>query len=168
MYSLNVPIPGQVKRFAADLHPDLFEFDTVRDQHTLVVKRFGDATRAEYIALEQRARRVVRGTPAFEVRIAGIDYFDQPARGEGPVVYLAVDSPGLRSLHQRLVDEFDAIPDIEGDDYVPHITLARGGNHEAARRLAERQFEPLSWTVTSLQFWDATYDEPISTVSLPA
>lgn len=168
MYSLNVPIPGEIERLAADLHPDLYGFDTVRQRHTLVVKRFGDATRSEYDALEQRARRVLRDAPAFDARISGIDYFDRPARGDGPVVYLAVDSPGLRSLHRRLASEFGAVPDVEGDDYVPHVTLARGGNRETARRLADRSFDSIEWTVTSLQFWDATYDEPISTVSLPA
>jgi len=65
------------------------------------------------------------------------------------------------------VDQFGAVEDLEGDDYTPHVTLARDGTEAAARRLADREVEPVSWTVSKLQFWDATYDESVSTVSLP-
>ncbi|WP_266078986.1 2'-5' RNA ligase family protein [Haladaptatus caseinilyticus] len=166
MYSLNVPVPGEVARLAEELRPSLYQFDTVRDQHTLVVKRFGD--HKNYDRLEMQVRTALVGSPAFEAKIAEIDIFEDPARGDGPVVYLAVESPGLRDLHSELVSEFDCIEGIEGDDYVPHVTLARGGNLDVARQLTERDTDPITWTVTRLQLWDATYEEPAATISLPA
>ncbi|WP_458188890.1 2'-5' RNA ligase family protein [Haladaptatus sp. NG-WS-4] len=165
MYSLNVPVPGEVARLAEDLRPSLHQFESVRDQHTLVVKRFGD--RANYNRLEMRVRTALVGTPAFEARIAEIDCFERPARGDGPVVFLAVESPGLQNLHRELAAEFDPIEDIEGDDYVPHVTLARGGDPDVARQLTERDVAPITWTVTRLHLWDATYEEPAATISLP-
>ncbi|SIR51022.1 2'-5' RNA ligase [Haladaptatus litoreus] len=166
MYSLNVPVPGEVARLAEKLRPSLYQFDTVRDQHTLVVKRFGD--RQNYDRLEMQVRTALVGSPVFEAKIAEIDLFENPARGDGPVVYLAVESPGLRELHRELVAEFDCIEGIEGDDYVPHVTLARGGNPDAAQQLTERDINPITWNITRLQLWDATYEEPAATISLPA
>ncbi|WP_049969431.1 2'-5' RNA ligase family protein [Haladaptatus cibarius] len=166
MYSLNVPVPGEVARLAEELRPSLYQFDTVRDQHTLVAKRFGN--RDDYDRLEMQVRTALAGSPAFEARIAEIDRFENPARGDGPVVYLAVESPGLRKLHRELISEFDCIEGIEGDDYVPHVTLARGGNLDVAQQLTEREIDPITWNVTRLQLWDATYDEPTATISLPA
>ncbi|GAA0224871.1 2'-5' RNA ligase family protein [Haladaptatus pallidirubidus] len=166
MYSLNVPVPGEVARLAEELRPSLYQFDSVRDRHTLVVKRFGD--RDDNDRLEMQVRTVIAGSPAFEARIAEIDLFEHPARGDGPVVYLAVESPGLRDLHRELVAEFDCIEGIEGDDYVPHVTLARGGNIDVARQLAERESTPITWNVTQLQLWNAIYEESTATISLPA
>lgn len=166
MYSLNVPVPGEVARLAEELRPSLYQFDSVRDQHTLVVKRFGN--RDDYDRLEMQVRTALVGSPAFEAKIGEIDCFENPARGDGPVVYLAIESPGLRKLHRELVAEFDPIEGIEGDDYVPHVTLARGGNPDVAQQLAERDIDPITWNVTRVQLWDATYDEPTATISLPA
>ncbi|WP_227353277.1 2'-5' RNA ligase family protein [Haladaptatus salinisoli] len=166
MYSLNVPVPGEVARLAEELRPSLHRFDAVRDRHTLVVKRFGE--RDNYDRLEMQVRTALVGTPAFEARITEIDYFERPARGDGPVVYLGVESPGLREIHRELVVEFDRIEGIEGEDYVPHVTLARGGSLDAARRLAERDVDPITWNVNRLHLWDATYEEPAATLSLPA
>ncbi|WP_435155607.1 2'-5' RNA ligase family protein [Haladaptatus sp. DFWS20] len=166
MYSLNVPVPGEVARLAEQLRPSLFQFDSVRDQHTLVVKRFGN--RDDYDRLEMQVRTTLVGSPAFEARISEIDCFENPARGDGPVVYLTVESPGLHELHRELIAEFDRIEDIEGDDYVPHVTLARGGNPDVAQQLTEHDIDPITWNVTRLQLWDATYEEPTATISLPA
>jgi 2'-5' RNA ligase len=166
VYSLNVPVPGEVARLAEELRPSLHRFDTVRNRRTLVVKRFGN--HGNYDRLEMRVRTALVGEPAFEACISGLDYFEHPARGAGPVVYLAVESPGLRALHRELVAEFDRIEGLEGEDYVPHVTLARGGSLDVARRLAERDVDPVAWNVTRLQLWDATYEEPAATISLPA
>lgn len=166
MFSINAPVPGRVARLAADLYPDLVAFDAVRERHSLLVKRLGEPDHVG--PLQHEARRAIADAPAFEARITGIDYFADPPVGSAPVVYLAVASPGLRALHERLVDQFGAIESLEGEDYTPHVTLARGGDEAAAARLAERSVEPVSWTVSELQFWDGTYDEAVSSVSLPA
>lgn len=164
MYSLNVPVPGQVKRLAVDLHPRLVEFDRVREHHSLVCKRF--ETEA-YDRLYERVRRTLAGAPAFEMRVTGIEYFEEPIRGPGPVVYLAVESPGLRSLHDRLVETFGAVPDLEGSDYVPHVTLARSGSVEQANALETLNVDPVEWTVTDLTIEDHRHGERVATLSLP-
>ncbi|TYT63981.1 2'-5' RNA ligase family protein [Natrialba swarupiae] len=166
MYSVNVPVPGRVRTLANELYPELVGFETVREDHSCLLKRLGDA---DHVAqLQHRAHRALEGTPAVEARIAGIDYFSDPPLGSAPVVYLAVESPGLEAIHADLVDVFETVDGLEGPEYVPHVTLARGGEESAARRLADREIEPISWTVTELEFWDGTYKLPVSRVSLPA
>jgi 2'-5' RNA ligase len=168
VYSLNAPVPGSVQRLASDLQGELLGFDAIRERHTLVVKRFGDLDPAEYAAVEERARRELEGAPACEAEVAGFGVFERPPTGPAPVVYLAVESPGLQAIHKRLVAEFDRAGDIEGEGYTPHVTLARGGDWETARRLADREIEPVRWSITSLAFWDGRFGERISTISLPA
>lgn len=165
--SLSVPVPGRVRRLAADLEPDLYTFERVRRQHTLLVKRFGERSPGEYAHLENRLRRVLAGTPAFEVRATGIDAFEQPVWGPGPVVYLAVESPGLLALHERVCEAFSPVEDLEGEDYTPHVTLARGGSTEQARRLGERAIDSVTWTVNELVLRDATHGEVATRFSLP-
>jgi 2'-5' RNA ligase len=164
VYSLNVPAPGRVKRLVADLHPRLAGFERVRERHSLVCKRFESA---EYDRLYERMRRVLDGVPTVVARVTGIGVFENPVRGPGPVVYLVVSSPGLVAIHERLVGEFGAIASLEGEEYVPHITLARGGSADRAATLRALDIEPIEWTVSALQFYDATHDERVSTLSLP-
>ncbi|MCU4925825.1 2'-5' RNA ligase family protein [Halobacteria archaeon AArc-dxtr1] len=166
MYSVNVPVPGRVRQLAAELYPSLVGFDTVRDEHSCLLKRLGDAEQVSH--LQHRTRRALEGAPAVEARITSIEYFEDPPLGAAPVVYFAVESPGLESIHADLIESFGAVEGLEGDDYVPHVTLARGGDREAARRLAEREIEPITWTVTELEFWDGTYRLPVNRISLPA
>lgn len=174
VFSLNVPVPGSVARLASELYPQLVAFDSQREQFTLVVKRFDESTLDagspdhRLSALRKQLPTVLAGTPAFEARVASIDYFADPTRGKGPVVYLAVESPGIRELHDQLVDAYGAIGGLEGDDYVPHITLARGGSVDDADRLANHSIEPISWTVSALLVWDSRYHEPVTRYSLPA
>jgi 2'-5' RNA ligase len=168
VYSVNVPVPPAVERVAASLHGDLHALDSVRERHTLVAKRLGDPDSHAYPVVEKRARRALRGSPAFEARVTGIETFDNPAAGVGPVVYLAVESPALLDLHRRLAAEFDPAPGVEGDDYVPHVTLGRGGNPATVARLRDRDIEPVTWTVSDLAFYDASHRERVGTVSLPA
>jgi len=176
VFSLNVPVPGVVRRLASDLQPRLLDFERVRDDHTLVVKRFPDSELAngppahQLATLRERLRPVIDGLPAVEAQITGIDSFEQPVRGDGPVVYLAVESPGLRQIHRSLVDAFGAIEELEGEAYTPHVTLARGGSTAAvaaAEQLQERDIEPVSWTVSELVVWDARHREPAARFSLP-
>jgi len=174
VFSLNVPVPGQVARLAADLHPQLIGFDSRRENHTLVVKRFDESTleatqpEGQLSQLQQELPHELTGTPAFEAEVGAIDHFAEPTRGDGPVVYLAVDSPGLRQLHAELVDAYGAIEGLEGVDYVPHITLARGGSVADAERLVSQAVDPVLWTVSQLTIWDSRYREPVARYSLPA
>lgn len=161
MYSLNVPVPGSVQQLAADLAPDLAAFGTIRDRHTLVVKRFeGEASLAR---LRERARPLVAGVAPFEARVTGVDAFRDPPHGDGPVVYLAVESDGLRRVHARFAREFGAVDGLEGDDYTPHVTLARGRRpgadaDAAVDRLRDRDVAA-SWTVDELGIWSREYGE---------
>jgi 2'-5' RNA ligase len=164
VFSLNVSAPGRVKRLAADLHPRLAGFERVRERHSLVCKRFECE---EYDRLAERVRRVLDGSTPVGARVTGIETFDDPVRGPGPVVYLAVSSPGLVAIHERLVAAFGAIATLEGDEYVPHITLARGGSADRIESLRALAVEPIEWTISELHFYDATPDERVGRLSLP-
>jgi len=166
VYSVNVPVPGRVRQLADRLYPELVGFETVREDHSCLLKRLGEA---DHVAqLQHRAHRALEGAPAVEAEITGIDYFADPPLGSAPVVYLAVESPGLEGIHADLTEAFDVVEGLEGTDYVPHVTLARGGDIETAKRLADREIEPVRWTVSELEFWDGTYKLPVSRVSLPS
>ena len=186
MFSLNVPLPPAVERLATDLHPKLSGFDRVRERRTLVCKRFGvadvrsgereggsggrDAPPREDALdrLRERLHRPLSGTNPFEVAVTGIDVFDAPRSGSRPVVYLAVESDEMLRLHRRLCAAFGAVEGIEGDDYVPHVTLARGGNPEpgAVAGLVDAEFDPIQWRVHALDVWDPEYREVAATVDL--
>ena len=169
MLSLNVPLPGAVLALVERLRPTLGGFETVRERPTLVAKRLGRPGPDEAAALESEVRLALAGAPAFEVRVAGVGSFVEPPAGPAPVVYLAVESPGLSDLHRRLVEAFGAVEGLEGDDYVPHVTLARGGDVdlEAALAALEVAASPVTWTATSLDLWDARHGERAGRVSLP-
>jgi len=168
VYSLNVPVPGSVAALAHDLGTRLSGADVrQRGEHTLVCKRLGSGDGPTYHELEARARDVLRGQPPFEVRVAGLDVFTDVPNGEGSVVYLCVESPGLVTLHERLCAVFDPVAEIEGDDYVPHVTVARGGSVERATTLRDTPVDPVEWTVERLEFWDAKHSQSVSSVSLP-
>ena len=169
MFSLNVPVPGSVARIASDLRPVLVDADVerFRDRHSLVVKRFeGEESLPR---LRERLRTALREEPAFEARVAGVGTFEDPPRGPGPVVYLAVDSPGLVALHDRLVGRFGGVAGLEGDDYTPHVTLGRGGVFDAdtLAALSER-VDPVTWTVSELAVYDSRHREVVSRLPLPA
>ncbi|GAA0543860.1 2'-5' RNA ligase family protein [Halorubrum ejinorense] len=186
MFSLNVPLAPAVERLAADLHPKLEGFETVRERYTLVCKRFGVADvgergegsedgdaepprRANALdRLRGRLGRPLGRTAPFEVAVTGVDVFDAPASGSAPVVYLTVESEGLLRLHGRLCDAFGAVEGIEGDEYVPHVTLARGGNPEpgAVAGLVDAEFDPVRWRVHALDVWDPEFREVAATVDL--
>jgi 2'-5' RNA ligase len=169
VYSVNVPVPGEVAALASDIARDLPEARArVRGEHTLGVKRLADGDEPAYGPLEARAREVLVGQPAFEVSVTNLDYFDEAVTGTSPVVYLAVESPGLTALHRRLAETFEPLEGIEGEGYTPHVTVARGGSLDRAKAVVERDIEPITWTVSKLMFWDARLGEQVSTVSLPA
>ncbi|MFB6128728.1 MAG: 2'-5' RNA ligase family protein [Halorhabdus sp.] len=166
MYSLNVPVPAPVARLAGELAHDVPRAqERTRGEHTLVLKRLkGDRSVPR---IQAQVREYLVGQPAFEARVTGIDYFAEPTNGPAPVVYLAVESPELRRLHGRLVDLFSPIEGLEGDEYTPHVTIARGGDAERISRLVDRSIDPITWTVTRLTVRDARRGEPASSISLP-
>jgi len=168
VYSLNVPVPGRVRRLASDLHPHLVAFESRPGDHTLLAKRLDASTPSERHRVQRQVRDALAGLPPFAVRITGIDAFQNPTSGPGPVVYLAVDSPGLHDVHDRLVDALGSIDGLGGDDYVPHVTLARGGPQSAADAATDVDIEPVEWTVERLQFYDAHLEEPAGEIRLPA
>lgn len=169
MYSLNAPVPSAVARLAGDLARDLpAATPRERGTHTLVVKRLGGGDHETFAHLSARARDAVAGAPACRARVDGLGVFPDPPLGTGPVVYLRVESPGLHALHERLCAAIDPVEDIEGEGYTPHVTVARGGDPDAARALTERSVDPVEWAVEELVFWDAERNQRAGTVSLPA
>jgi 2'-5' RNA ligase len=164
VYSLNVPVPARVATLAADCARELPNSRArPRDEHTLGVKRLGDGP---YAPIEARVRELLADQQPFELRVVELRQFRDPPIGSAPVVYLAVESDGLRRTHERLLESFPPAEGIEDNGYDPHVTVARGGSPEAAERLLEREIEPISWTASELCFWDASTREPVSTLSL--
>jgi 2'-5' RNA ligase len=172
VFSLNVPVPGQVKRLAGDLHPELVRFDRIRERHSLLAKRFDtglDDDADSLPRLRERLRPLLRrhGGGGIDLRVTRLDYFETPPRGPGPVVYLAVESPDLHALHRRLCDAFGTVAGMEGEAYVPHVTLARGGNVADAADLAEgRAIDPVEWTAGEVRIHDSRYREDAARLPL--
>lgn len=162
MYSCNIPVPSEVSRLARGLAADCFEA-TPRDRHTLVVKRLGEEKPA---TLTQQIRRALEGTPPFEARTDGIGVFREPEAGRGPVAYLRIESPMLFEIHDTLSSMFELVEGFEGDDYDPHVTIARGG--DADRLAGAETGGSITWTVDSLIVWAGPYGEPTARISLPA
>jgi 2'-5' RNA ligase len=170
-FSVNVPVPPAVRRLADDLAPELAAYDSVRDDFTLVLKRLGNPD--SFPATEKRVRGALRGAPAFEARVSEVGAFRNPPVGKAPVVYLAVEGPGIGELHERLCDAFGPVAGMEGEDYVPHVTLARGHTpgplgRDPTASLVGRSVGPVRWDVTELQVRDGIYGETTARVSLPA
>ena len=136
--------------------------------HIVAEKAYGGKLRHLKKGLMQDLLTGQVRVPEAEARVDEVGVFEQPPVGTAPVVYLAVESPGLVQLHEHLVATFESVSDgIEGESYVPHVTIARGGSVDTARRVAG-EVDPIEWTVSELQFWDAKHSQSVSTVSLPA
>ncbi|WP_128906201.1 2'-5' RNA ligase family protein [Halorubrum amylolyticum] len=198
MFSLNVPLPPAVDRLAADLHPKLSGFERVRDRRTLVCKRFGVEDVPDRVAgddhggvgagasagppaggpsppkpaaldaLRDDLHPLLAGTDPFPVAVTGIDVFDAPASGSGPVLYLAVESDALVRVHRRLCAAYGAVEGIEGEEYVPHVTVARGGDPEpgVVADLVGAEFEPVRWRVHALDLYDPEFREVAASIEL--
>jgi len=168
VYSLNAPVPGEVAALATDLAAEVPGARArTRGEHTLVVKRLGTGDRTDFQHLRNRVREALRGTAPFEVAVTGVDWFEDPESGPGPVVYLAVEGQGLFDLHDRLCAVIDPIEGLGGEGYVPHVTISRGGDRKVAKALTERDLDPIRWTVTDLAFWDADRSLEAGRLSLP-
>jgi 2'-5' RNA ligase len=176
-YGLNVVVPNSVRGLAAELEPALSPFDHIRDRHTLLLKRFeGERSRHR---LRERVVDCLAGAEPVDARITGIEAFWNPPAGSSPVVYLSVESPGIWALHRRLVEEFGRVPGLEGDEYTPHVTLARDlpadtetavgsmGADDPVAALKRRDLPELTWTVDELGLWSKEYREFVTRFSLP-
>lgn len=164
---MNLRVPPAVERLADRLHPKLTPFEQVRERHTLVVKRIeADTWREGRGGVRERLRRVLDRTEPFPLRIDGVDYFADPPDGRGPVVYLTVESEGIQQLHRRLCQEFPVVDDLEGENYVPHVTLARGGSTADAERVAGTEIEPVEWTAQRALTWDREHREAVDRFKL--
>ena len=168
MYSLNVPVPGRVRRLANDLHPHLAAFAHQPSDHTLLCKRLDASTPSERHRVQRQVRDALGGLPPFALEVTGVDHFENPTSGTSPVVYLTVESPGLRDAHDRLVDALGAMPGLGGDDYTPHVTLARDSRLADAEAAASVDIDPIRWTASRLEFYDAHREEPAGEIRLPA
>jgi 2'-5' RNA ligase len=158
-YSLNVPVPPTVGRLASGLASECLDADR-RTRHSLVGKRLGDAWR-----VTDPVREALQGLGPFRIRVAGVERFQTPPTGRAPVVYLAVESKGLWTVHRRLCEVVDPVPAIEGREYVPHVTIARGPD---AATLVGRSAGPVEWTVERLAFYDAHHRVTVESIALPA
>jgi len=168
VYSANAQIPEAVQGIVREHREYIELFDVVRAEHTLVVKRFGELSARERVEVERSLGSVLREWAPIGARGRGFDVFTDPPDGQGPVLYLAVESPGLEALHRNLLDAFGAVSSrIEGDSYVPHITLARGGDRTAIGSLTSRSVEPVEWMIEEVYLWDARYQRPITHYRLP-
>ncbi len=170
MYSVNVPVPPAVRRLASELRPALRGFDRVRPARTrtLVLKRLPATDRRTYLQAARDAKAALAGTPPFDIRVTGVDVFWDPPRGPAPVAYLSVEGQELQAIHERLLEVFDPVEGLEGADYVPHVTLARGGSAEAVDPLEGREIDPVQVTVDTLELYDSDHAERIESISLPA
>jgi len=198
VFSLNVPLAPAVDRLAADLQSKRSGFERVRDRRTLVCKRFGvedvpdraaggdpdgggasaspgapaggpsPPKPAALDALREDLRPLLAGTDPFPVAVTGIDVFDAPASGSGPVLYLTVESDALVRLHRRLCAAYGAIEGIEGDEYVAHVTVARGGDPEpgVVADLVAAEFDPIRWRVHALDLYDPEFREVAASIDL--
>jgi len=162
VYSLNASVPPEVETIAREWQADLPGDWRPRDRLTLVVKRVGEGE-TDHRTLAGRAREALLGASPCRARLGSVGTFDADT---GPVAYLRVEIPGLEALHRRLCRSFDAVPGIEGEDYVPHVTLGRGGDPDAVAALRERPVEPVEWTVSELLLWSNRWREPVATLPL--
>jgi 2'-5' RNA ligase len=174
MFSINVPVPTEVARVRETLYHELAGFERIRNRHTLVLKRIdtSDSGGQRLHRVRERVRECLRSSKmpvqrSIHLKIDTIDFFDDPPAGSAPVVYFHVDSDPLRYLHLYLCGQFNPVEEIEATDYVPHVTLARGGSVDNARRVCSNvSFEPISWQVNELHIWDNRYREVGASVSI--
>ncbi|MFB6103997.1 MAG: 2'-5' RNA ligase family protein [Halobacteriaceae archaeon] len=151
MFSLNVPVPGAVRGQAETFRPLLGT--GARAEYTLVAKRLVTATPRPVI--ETRVRQALADVSPFRARTTHVDVFESPTTGSGTVVYLAVDSDGLHAVHETLCAVVSPVPDVEGAEYTPHVTLGRTDDPAVVEAVLDREIDPVTWTVSTLTFYAA-------------
>jgi hypothetical protein len=192
VFSLNVPLPPAVDGIGNQLADSSASLGRIRTRHTLVCKRFADGdvpdpaelpgvagasnsidtpSPPREAALQQLCttlRAHLASTNPFDLALTGVHAFETPASGAGTVVYLAVESPPLVRLHRRLCAAFGVADGVEGDAYVPHVTLARGTDPLAVRDALDTDLEatPVRWRADALTVYDAQFREVAATLTL--
>ncbi len=167
VYSLNAECPEEISDISDRYEHLLAPFERIREDHTLLVKRFHRRSPRTIEEIELELERRLTYWAPIPARVDGFGAFVDPPGGVGPVIYLTVKSPGLIELHRELVDIFGTVVEtIEGDHYVPHVTVARGGERTAIRPLTEKSIESVDWLIDELVLWDARYDQPVRRYTL--
>ena len=143
-------MPQNVVRLVGEVTPRLKGWEEVCEEPTLVIKRFERKDLDGH--MESEIKFLLENVEPFNVKIGNLKKFDVAVRGSSPVLYLEIKSPGMKALHETLVSAFGCVKGIEGENYIPHITLARGGGKE------DINFSVLpgstQWTAKMLEFWD--------------
>jgi 2'-5' RNA ligase len=85
----------------------------------------------------------------FEVRLGKMAVFPPNANSDGAaIVYVEVDAPILKDIHDRLNDSIGLRHD--GADYIPHVTLAYVNADEVEKYSGLTDFEGLSFTANAV------------------
>ena len=150
MWSLNVSIPQNIVRAIEEVALGVRGWEEICEEPTLVIKRFEKRDLDGHVKSE--IRFLLESVEPFGIEIENLERFDVAEKGSSPVLYLEVKSPEVKALHETLVDVFGSVEGVEGENYIPHITIARGGSGDYT------VFSGLScdtgWTVEMLEFWD--------------
>ena len=150
MWSLNVSIPQNIIRAIEEVTLGVRGWEEICEEPTLVIKRFEKKDLDGHVKSE--IRFLLESVEPFGIEIGNLERFDVAERGSSPVLYLEIKSPGVKALHENLIDIFGSVEGVEGENYIPHITIARGGSGDYI------EFSGLScdtgWTVEMLEFWD--------------
>ena len=121
----------------------------------LTLKFFGNVAVGRIPRISEAAERAVKQASTFSIRVGETGVFPRPSRPQ--VLWIGVSDPSdqLTALQEKFENECAAegFPK-ENRAYRPHLTIARLGKPEGARRLAEAhlamQFEPIDVKVKEL------------------
>lgn len=122
-------IPG------VEAFPDWYCHITIKGAGFQVIKRvFDDDVLREHVSrLASQAKTLLAREKAFEVQLG-------PANGFPEVVFLeAHDGGALRALNELLLNGIDGIAryPIDGEGYLPHVSIARFTSNEGLDQLKE-------------------------------
>ena len=150
MWSLNVSMPQNIVRAIREVALGASGWEEICEDPTLVIKRFEKVDVSGHV--ESEIKLLLESVEPFDIEIGNLERFDVAERGSSPVLYLEVKSPGMKALHEILVDVFGSVKGVEGENYIPHITIARGGG---VRDVDFSGFSgPTIWTAETLEFWN--------------
>ncbi len=150
MWSLNVSIPQGIVRAIEEMAPVSRGWEEIVEEPTLVIKRFEKEDLDGHI--ESEIKFLLENVEPFTVEIGNLEMFEVADRGTSPVLYIEVKSIGMKLIHETLVSVFGCVKGVEGENYIPHITIARGSG---VKNIDFSDFSgPTWWTAKTLEFWD--------------